>query len=244
MLFKSTKPQKRPSGSNLIMDMRPTKVVKRRYKFSFKLAGKNRRVIFAFILLLVLVVLAWTFTSKHTSIGQKELAQVKSKVGKLMLLPSDEEPTLAQVKDRRQLKDPYLVEKAVDGDQILIYTKNGIVIIYRPSLNKIAAVGSVFADPALPEAQGTSLTVLNGSNNDAKTLKIIEEVKTAYPGLKVTNGGNTSRHDFPNTIVIDNTNQKDNLVDALVDVIKGKRGVVPLGESKSETDLMIIVGKD
>jgi hypothetical protein len=60
----------------------------------------------------------------------------------------------------------------------------------------------------------------------------------------VTDGGMSNRHDFPTTIVIDNTDQKDNLVDALAKITSGKRGVVPLSEGKASTELEIIVGKD
>jgi len=230
--------------SDLILDLRPVKVEPKKSWLQKLISAKNKRTFYILILLLVFGVAAWIFTSHKQTQGQKDLAQAKSDVSKLMLLPKNEEPTLAIVDNTKNLRDPFLAEKAADGDEVLIYAQNGMVIIYRPSINKIAAVGSVTADPAFPEAKGASITVLNGSNNAEKTQKVIDEVKNAYSELKVTNGGKTNRQDFPTTIVIDNTNQKDNLVDALANAISGKRGVVPLGEEKTGTDLMIIVGKD
>jgi len=238
---KSAKKQK---PNNLILDLRPVKVEPKKSGLSKVFNATNKRIYYIAILLLACGVAAWALTAHKQAPGQKELAQVKSDVSKLMILPTDEEPTLAIVDNAKTLKDAFLAEKAVDGDEVLIYAKNGIVIVYRPSINKIAAVGSVTADPAFPEAKGASVTVLNGADDAEKTQKVIEKVKNAYAELKVIDGGKTNRQDFPTTIVIDNTNQKDNLVDALATAINGKRGVVPLGEGKAETDLMIIVGKD
>ncbi len=218
-----------------------------RIKNSIKNVGifkKYKRFFYLVILLTVLAGVWWVLGSKNTTLGQKELAQAKSNVSKLMLLPKDEEPTLAAVEDKNILKDPYLKTKAENGDQLLIYTKNLIVIVYRPRINKIAAVGTIDADPALSEAQGASVTVLNGTDDANKTKKIIEKVKAAYPDLNVVNGGNTNKQDFMTTIVIDNTNDKDNLVSTLSAKIGGKRGIVPVSEAKTATDIMIIVGKD
>jgi len=238
------KRDKNKKPSNLILDLRPIKAEPKKVSLKDIISANGKRVIYALILLIVCGAVVWALTSHKQAAGSKELAQVKSDVGKLMILPKDEEPTLAVVDDRRKLKDTFLIDHAADGDEVLIYSKNGLVIVYRPSSNKIAAVGSVTADPAFPEAKGATLTVLDGANNDTKTKEVIEKVKNAYPSLKVIDGGKSNRQDFPSTIVIDNTNQKDNLVDALVTAITGKRGVLPLGEGKAETDLMIIVGKD
>ena len=96
----------------------------------------------------------------------------------------------------------------------------------------------------MAESQGATLTVLNGANDAAKTKKVIDQLKATYPDMTVTDGGSATRHDFPTTIVIDTSNSKDFLVDALTKITNGARGVVPLSEAKAETDLMIIVGKD
>lgn len=230
--------------NNLILDLRPVKVEPKKTGLKRVFTSSSKRLIYIVILLLVCGGVVWALSSHKLKPGQKELAQVKSDVSKLMILPTDEEPTLAIVDNTKKLKDTFLAQKTADGDEVLIYSKNGLVIVYRPSINKIAAVGSVTADPAFPEAKNASITVLNGSNDDAKTQKVIEKVKNAYSELKIIDGGKTNRQDFPTTIIIDNTDQKDNLVDALTTAITGKRGVVPLGEGKVETDLMIIVGKD
>lgn len=176
--------------------------------------------------------------------GIRDLSSVKRSVDKLMILPKDEEPTLLIVEDKKQVKDQFLNAKSENGDEVLVYTKNKMVIIFRPSNNKIVAVGTVTVDEALVESKGASLTVLNGNNDQTKTSAIISQIKKAYPDMKVVDGGSANKQDFSTTIVIDKNNQKPNLKDTLATLIDGKVGVVPLSESQPSSDLLLIVGKD
>lgn len=176
--------------------------------------------------------------------SQIDIASVKAAVSKLMILPDNEEPTLASVQDKSKLTDEFLRSKTENGDKVLVYTNNHLVIVYRPSIQKIAAVGVANVDPAYPESKGATIVVLDGSNNPVKTRQIIDNIKKEYPDSKVTDGGKTNKQDFQTTIIIDNTNQKDYLVEALVVKLPGKRGVVPLSEAKTESDIEVIVGVD
>lgn len=58
-------------------------------------------------------------------------------VGKLVLLPADEQPTIASVSDPEKLKGQVFFANAQAGDKVLVYNKAGKAILYRPSLNKI-----------------------------------------------------------------------------------------------------------
>jgi hypothetical protein len=62
------------------------------------------------------------------------------KVGKLIELPTGEEPTIYSVKDKTQLPNIPLFAKAQNGDQVLIYQKAQKGILYRPNENKIIEV--------------------------------------------------------------------------------------------------------
>lgn len=204
---------------------------------------KHKIKITSIIVFVVFVgISALWLNARSSNPGKADLSSVKQQVGRLMLLPTDEEPTLATVIDKSQISDPFLKSKAKNGDDVLVYSKNQLVIIFRPSIKKIAAIGTLAVDPALSEAKASTLTVLDGGNNPGKEQKIIADIKTTYPEIKITDGGIANRHDFPYTIVIDNTNQKDNLVDALDKVTGGRRGVIPISEQKAATDLMVIVG--
>ncbi len=203
------------------------------------------KMIFSGLLVLgVIVFFVVDIRHKNLSSNIHDLADIKRSVAKHILLPTDEEPTLATVTDKKLVKDPFIAQKSENGDQILIYAKNKMVVIYRPNIDKIVAAGDLFADPALTEADGATLTILDGSDNSAKTKAVILKISTLYPRLKVTDGGSSNKKDFPTTVVIDNTNNKDNLVDVIAQNINGKRGIVPISETPTNSDLEIIVGKN
>lgn len=56
-------------------------------------------------------------------LAKKEIKDLVEKIGKLVILPADEEPVLATVTDKEKLKDQPLFAKAENGDKILIYAK-------------------------------------------------------------------------------------------------------------------------
>ena len=176
--------------------------------------------------------------------SQIDIASVKAAVSKLMILPNNEEPTLASVQDKSKLTDEFLRSKTENGDKVLVYTDSHLVIVYRPSIQKIAAVGVANVDPAYPESKGTTIIVKDGSNNPAKTKQILDTIRSEYPDSKVTDGGKTNKQDFQDTIVIDNSNNKDYLVEALTVKLPGKRGIVPLSEPRTDSDIEVIVGVD
>jgi len=68
------------------------------------------------------------------------------------VLPIDETPALATVTDKAKLTTKFL-QKAENGDKILIYQKAGRVIIYRPSIDRIIDVGPVQIAPLSPSEQ-------------------------------------------------------------------------------------------
>ncbi len=79
-----------------------------------------------------------------------DVKAVVDKVGQLMELPADEQPTVASIKDQEKLKDHPFLSKGQNDDQLLIYTNAKMVVMYRPSTNKIVAVGTVTIQQASP----------------------------------------------------------------------------------------------
>lgn len=73
----------------------------------------------------------------------KDLAETVQMVGKLMVLPKDEEPTMATVSDPEKLKDQPFFVNAKKGDKVLIYSNARKAILYSPSLKKIIEVAPV-----------------------------------------------------------------------------------------------------
>lgn len=73
----------------------------------------------------------------------QEADALVTKVGMLMVLPTDEKPTIATVADPSKLRDQAFFLHAVAGDKVLIYTSAKKAILYSPSENKIVEVAPI-----------------------------------------------------------------------------------------------------
>ncbi|MBA3732855.1 hypothetical protein H0W91_00580 [Patescibacteria group bacterium] len=76
-------------------------------------------------------------------VSQDEVATLVFQVGKLMVLPANEQPTVATVSDPSKLKDQPFFAHAEAGDKVLIYQTSQKAILYRPSVNKIIEVSPI-----------------------------------------------------------------------------------------------------
>lgn len=92
--------------------------------------------------------------------AKTEDARLTDAIGRLMVLPHGESPTIATVTDKDRLKTQPFFAQAENGDKVLIYSKAKKAILFRPSINKIIDVTSIaIASPsaqASPSATPTS----------------------------------------------------------------------------------------
>ena len=73
-------------------------------------------------------------------VAQQAVAVLVSKIGKLVVLPAEETPTVATVSDPEALKDQAFFANAVEGDKVLIYAQAKKAILYSVGMNKILDV--------------------------------------------------------------------------------------------------------
>ena len=76
-------------------------------------------------------------------IVQDEVVTVVAQVKELMVLPEDEQPTLATVSDPTKLQDQPFFAKAKVGDKLLLYANARKAILYDPIANKIVEVAPI-----------------------------------------------------------------------------------------------------
>ena len=103
--------------------------------------------IVAALVLLVLVFEAgrWTVYRAHPDLSQAEQANaILKNVGDLIQLPTGETPTMATINDAASAKkaQPFLTN-AQNGDVLIVYPDAAEALLYRPSTNKLIAVGPV-----------------------------------------------------------------------------------------------------
>ena len=70
-------------------------------------------------------------------LAQKEGDKIIKTIGKLVILPTDEVPTVATVSDLEALKGQTFFEQAEEGDKVLIYTQAKKAILYSTNFKKI-----------------------------------------------------------------------------------------------------------
>lgn len=102
-------------------------------------------------LALGLVVTAPYIWAQYHAEGVSLLAAVKGypknqqvtleKISDLIVLPANEFPTQAIIQNAQSYVDHPFLSKAKDGDYLLIYPGENLVVVYRPSINKIVITG-------------------------------------------------------------------------------------------------------
>lgn len=88
----------------------------------------------------------------------KQVAEILEKLGKLVVLPTNETPTIATVTDVDKLSGQPFFRNAQNGDKVVIIGSTKEAILYRPSINKIITMAPINntdlgATPSSPSAQ-------------------------------------------------------------------------------------------
>ena len=130
----SRTPIRRPAYGML----RPSTVTRSKVK-RFKL------LITVFLGIVTVGIITGSVLYHRSTSNRTNLQSIKERVGRHYLLPADEEPALATIVDKTKVSTE-LFKQAQNNDRVLIYQKNRIAIVYRPSIDRIIAVGPVAID--------------------------------------------------------------------------------------------------
>lgn len=160
--------------------------------------SKKGLVIFALVVVAVLGLGYGVKTIKSLTDAKKELESIKSnsnekdkkeamaiveQVGKLVILPEGEEPTVATVTDPAKLADQPFFENSEAGDKVLIYTTAQRAILYRPSNNKVIEIAplnlegdaGVAGTSIDPESESAEQNLNSNTNSNSNTSSSEEE---------------------------------------------------------------------
>lgn len=115
------------------------------------------RKYFPIIMILLVVVLAATSVyfyrkanNDPNAATQAEVKSLVNKVGRLMVLPDGEIPTIATVSDPEALQDQVFFLDAKKGDKVLIYSGARKAILYSPEFNKIINIAPLNSETPTP----------------------------------------------------------------------------------------------
>jgi hypothetical protein len=118
----------------------------------------GHRIVIGVLIVTVLASLstAYYFYTKASPAQADESAEeVIAAVGKLMVLPEGEMPTVATVSNPEKVKEQPFFANAKEGHKVLIYVQARKAILYDPLKNRIVEVASLTPNPTTPVATTT-----------------------------------------------------------------------------------------
>jgi hypothetical protein len=96
------------------------------------------------------VYVIYTLTSKESG---NETQSVIEDLSRIIVLPTDEEPTIATVTNLDTIQDQPFFRNAQIGDKVIIYSRSQKAILYRPSEKKLIEVAPFTSDPITGQAE-------------------------------------------------------------------------------------------
>lgn len=193
---------------------------------------------------------------KSEGADKTEVLAILEKVGKLIEVPTDEEPTVATVTDKEKLKEQKFFAKAENEDKVIIFVKAQKAILYRPAWNKIIEVAridtidqkkaetGVSTVSAQVKMEKTNMIVLNGTNVSGLTNKLSEKL-TGTGEFAVLQKTNAKRLDYEKSLIVDLGVGRQ-----VAEKVAGLIGMgqvtnrMPEGEATPSSQLVVILGTD
>jgi hypothetical protein len=182
-----------------------------------------------------------------TEAAKAETKFILGQVGKLMDLPTDEDPTIATILDSEKLKDQPFFAKAKNGDKVILYTNARKAILFRPDTNRVIDfapinIGTPSAQPVTP----VRIVLYNGTNIVGLTQTFEKSLKSKATNIEVVGRANAKKTDYGETIVVDLTGTKPELAKQMAELVKGEVSELPDGEVKPAVtaDLLVILGNN
>jgi hypothetical protein len=237
--------------------------VQRKTSYWENLKGNKSLWIILVVVLLVLAVLpSYYFYNQYQGVqkllqnpkatASAEAKQLIVEVGKLLILPVGEQPTIATVSDVTKLADQPFFANAKNGDKVLIYTQSKKAILYRDSINKIIEVapvniGSNTPNPS-PAVQATpavvNVAVYNGTATAGLAALAESKIKTLLPSASVIDKKD-AKNSYAKTVVVDVSGNQSQAATQIANLFNTQVATtVPDGEVRPSSDILVILGSD
>ncbi len=122
-----------------------------------------------------------TLSNDPNTKAKNEVRELMEQVGKLIVLPENEEPTVATVTDLAPLKGQEFFAKAQIGDKVLLFTQSGNAILYRPSEEKIIEKAPIQGSNNQTDQASSSKTGTVAGDSTKNPSKPAKETKKPTP---------------------------------------------------------------
>ena len=244
---------------------------------------QNRPLVVGVSVILIIIIGAisiytYTYFQKDATLSSaatdQQVKEILEKIGKLVVLPTGETPTIATVTDIEKLAGQPFFKNAQNGDKVVIIGSTKEAILYRPSINKIITMAPINssdiggAPSASNSAQGsnvessitTTLTPSPGTSSEKIKVAVLNSTKEAglakkgavllsKEAFEIVATSNAQGEYADSTVSITNkSTSSDTAVKAIVASFKDVKLVtkaLPADEATpAGADIVIILGSD
>lgn len=180
---------------------------------------------------------------------EQESKRIVDEVGKMIVLPQNENPQIATVSDVTKLKEQSFFSQAKNGDIVLIYTQAQKAVLYDPAQKKIVEVGPINITEASPTVNPdtptkVSVALLNGTSISGLSSTTEKELAATLPTATVVSKGNAAKNTYTKTIVVDISGKQAAGAAQVAKAVKGEIGPLPEGETKpANAEILVILGR-
>jgi hypothetical protein len=190
------------------------------------------------------VFLYYQYQTMKNQLNNNEAKQLLKEVGKLMMLPENEIPTVATVTDIKKLKNQPFFAKAVNGDKVMIFNNAKLAILYSPKMKKIINVGPLNIVSPAPKSTQAKIIIWNGTDTSGLGGTVEKQLQKEFPGITITKLGD-AKEKYSKTIIIILNPQAKNAAENLAEFFSASISELPAGEIKPVSgDILVILGKD
>jgi len=193
-------------------------------------------------------------TKGVATLSTDEINTLINKVSKLIVIKTDEKPTVATIQDADILRtqNPDFYKNAQNGDRLLIWSDKAV--LYSSATDKLLAVlpiriptanpapTTTATNPTTQPVENAVIEVRNGTQTSGLGKSVSDRLKAA--GFS-TGTYSSSVATYPSTVIVVAAGKSfPNTVARIKQLIGGTVGVLPAKELSLKNDILVIVGKD
>lgn len=194
---------------------------------------------------------AQRFLSNPNEVSKEEIKSITTALGKFMLLPKDDTPTIATILDKNKLKDQPFFDNTQNGDKMIIYTKSLKAILFRPSTGQVInfTTLNIGTSSAQTQQQPIRIAVYNGTNKVGLSQTFEKDIKAKVTNIEVDVKENAKKDNYEKTLVVDLSGNKADPAKQLAQLINGQVSKLPDGEvaptsTVGPLDFLVILGQN
>ena len=186
-----------------------------------------------------------TDTQGAQKLAQAEVKKLTAEVGKLMELPTGEDPTVATITDITKLASQPFFQKGKNGDKVLIYSGARKAILYDPVNKKVIDVAPINIGTQSAQVAQPKIALRNGTGTATLNAKVETDLKKLVPQINIVSKDTSQNSNYEKTIVVvlnDNNKEAGAAVAKIFNTVVSN---LPVNETKpKDADILVILGKD